>query len=240
MVSDLRAPESAFLLLLQSSLAAMALIALVLLMRRWTYMRLRPRIMSLVWLLVLVKLLVPVVPDNPLNLYQWVPHLAQGERGARMEPTAQASVKPVDSAPHKASENAAAISGTVAHAPEADAASGEPKPASRAASSSDIWLLAGSLAWSGGCLAFILIGTIAGLRYRRRMTASVPIADPEVRAVLQACLERLGIRRAIAVYEHDRLAGPCLYGLLKPAIYLPGAWRLNRMPASSRIFCCTN
>lgn len=224
----MRTLETIFILMLQASLTSAALIALALLVRRWTGVRLQPRLMSLVWLLVLAKLLIPAVPASPLNLYQLIPGLPQQAQVVRPA-SAHATGTPPPAAAQVAPAAGEAASAVAAAANAAQAATGVQAAAGAAAgvparaphTAAGLWLKAGSLVWLAGALALALAGVVAALRYRRHLQASVPADEPGLVSALAACRKRLGIRRPIAVYAHDAISGPCLYGLVKPAIYLP-------------------
>lgn len=82
-------------------------------------------------------------------------------------------------------------------------------------------LAVSTLVWLGGLLFFASYSLFFTLKFRSRVGTSRQSDNPEVLSVLAACLEKLGIRQTIPVYETSSLRSPCLYGLMKPRIYLP-------------------
>ena len=65
--------ESIFSLLLTASLASTVIILPLLLIRKLFYKSLRSPVFHLLWFLVLVKLLVPIVPQSPISLFNLMP-----------------------------------------------------------------------------------------------------------------------------------------------------------------------
>lgn len=215
--------EAIFLLLLQASIGSSALIALVLLLRRWREGRLLPRVMPLLWLLVLVKLLVPALPETPFNLFRVVPALVQEASSAVSEAPAESAASgpaslPAAAQPADPGAEASAISTADSDKPTAAAA---PDPAASALS---LWLTLGALVWLAGMLALGGTGLYAALRFRRILTHAVPVQAASVLFALEACRQRLDIRRRIGLYELPGRAGPFVYGWMRPAVYMPAGF----------------
>ncbi|MBD2870345.1 M56 family metallopeptidase [Paenibacillus arenilitoris] len=226
----MRLLESAFSLLLAASLAASFAILLLLLIRKPLNNRFGPGIVPVLWLLVLVKLLVPLAPESPVSLYNLLPQAVQengiaysgyGGRDAAPEPVRGPAASPLRNEEGSAAATSAGPSRTEeAQSPVSDT-SPRPDAGDSDRDGQGRLLTIASLVWLGGLLALSAGYLFAALRFRKRIIASRKAVDAEILAILEACKARLGIKTDIPVYETSLLRSPCAYGLTKPGIYLP-------------------
>ncbi|MFC5468091.1 M56 family metallopeptidase [Cohnella suwonensis] len=216
----MRLLETIFSITLTASLASTFMILLVLLIRKLFLRRLSPGIILALWLLVLIKLLVPIAPQSPVSLFNLVPQAMhddlswQTDFEFRPEPAASDDGHPIPAA----ASNPASASSSAQVQPDLQSESA-PSAKDRLAQLS--WQSIASLAWLGGLLALGSFYLFIALRFNATMRTSLKLDDEEALSILEACKEQLGIRQPIALYETSRLQSPCLYGLIKPGIYLP-------------------
>ncbi|UQZ84627.1 Regulatory protein BlaR1 [Paenibacillus konkukensis] len=219
--------ETAFDLMWTASLASTIIILLLLLMRRRLYKRLGPRIVHVLWLLVLIKLLVPIAPQSPVSFFNLVP---QNMQDFSFWPKSFQEEHPASSATEMAAAHSETADSSPAPEPqltEEPASIAKPSsfssdyPFEQARDKQPTWFATGSLVWLAGMLSLMMYYLAAALRFHRKTGASRKLDNVEALAVLEACKEKLGITAAIPVYETDCLHSPYIYGLFKPRIYIP-------------------
>ncbi|MBK8098002.1 MAG: M56 family metallopeptidase [Planctomycetes bacterium] len=81
----------------------------------------------------------------------------------------------------------------------------------------DAWFVA----WSVGAVLFLLSGSVASWRQRRRLLAGTVPANRRWHDSLRAVAERMGLRRLPAVRVSATGAGPCVVGIRRAVIVLP-------------------
>lgn len=219
--------ETAFTLLFTASVASTVILLLLLIIRKLFQKHLKPRVVYILWFLVLIKLLVPLAPQSPVSLFNVLPQMFPMERNSD-----QKSIQPT----HQ-SENG---SSTEIQNNETDAKNQlpelTPNPAEELGSSfvtrssqdhstgitnGLTWLSIGSLVWLVGLLCLGGYYLLSALIFRRRVGNSLQIENTKVLNVLEACKRKLNIKKRIYAYETSHLRSPCLYGLWKPRIYFP-------------------
>ena len=192
---------------------ATALTLALLLVRRLAKGRVPARAWRAVWLVLALRLALPVdvsLPKAPVQM-ELPPALVQHQEAA---PRRQGTAMP------GREEGIAAVPAGVSPAQEGAAAPApaprEQEPAARPAAQVD-WAALLAVVWAAGAAVYLLaqLGVyaafLAGLRRSRR-----PLRDE---AALSAAREAFG--GPLPVYESDRAASPMLVGLLRPALYLP-------------------
>lgn len=161
--------------------------------------RLPPMLRHALWLVVFVRLLIPVLPASPWSLLALGGHL-EGV-GADWLPGLNPDL--LDGP-----------AGAVAAGAEAVAAGGGPALAEGA------WAAVGAV-WLLGLL--VLCGRAARqeLRLRRRLQGTPPANDPDVLASLAEARRACGVTRRVPVLESQAVTSPALHGSLRPRILLP-------------------
>ncbi|QJC54047.1 M56 family metallopeptidase [Paenibacillus albicereus] len=231
----MRMLETIVLLLLQASIGSSALIALVLLVRRWREGPMLPRMLPLLWLLVLVKLLVPALPATPLQLMPHVAGLSGPSSPALQEPSSAGAVTAsAEQAAPGLPEGAGLASADFSDSASPAGAGLHPatpmQQASGEAAAGGAWLRIAAFAWLAGLIALSSIGLFAALRFRHRLKQAIPVTESAVLRQLDALSGQLGLRRRVRLYEHADRSGPCVYGLMRPAIYLPAGFAVEADP----------
>lgn len=84
--------ETAFTLLFTASVASTVILLLLLIIRKLFQKHLKPRVVYILWFLVLIKLLVPIAPQSPMSLFNVLPQMFPMERNSdqqSIQPTHQ-------------------------------------------------------------------------------------------------------------------------------------------------------
>ncbi len=77
------------------------------------------------------------------------------------------------------------------------------------------------LVWLSGfgiCFAFL---SSTYLRTWKRISASMPCLSDDILAMVEECSKTLGLRRPVEVYMSDLPGAPCTFGIFKPRLVLP-------------------
>ncbi|NUU60976.1 M56 family metallopeptidase [Paenibacillus agri] len=215
---------SGFSALMESTIAASIVILLILLIQSVFRKALSARIRHLLWLLVIIRLLVPVFPESSLSIFHVLDYSRtfqeklwhQSER-AELEtivPSQQLSKSPLPQA--SITEEINAIS------PE----EGEllpPKSFTETAAAGTVPLVLriATIIWCIGMIVLLLnlllfMGWMARLRKQL-----LPVSDSGVLAVLDEVRRHYKIARNIPLYTGHSTPSPYLSGLLRPWIYIP-------------------
>lgn len=147
------------------------------------------------WLLVFVRLALPVMPASPSSLLSL------------------------------AASDGTVLSGLTAGAPARDLAQGRPhsRPtgASAGESSAPPWVAATGALWFLGLVTLIARRGNASFRLRRHLWRAPPVTDERALRLLAEARGRLGLSRRVALHASPRFRGPALVGGLRPRIVLP-------------------
>ena len=213
--------ESFFLALLRASWQASVLIVLVLVLRWGLRKAMPPEWRSWFWMLVLVRLALPVSLESPLSIFNYStlkvpvalhestplsPQSAQPYPEGALEMQAQAVNPALD-------RDSYATGGAVTQssAPEA--------PQVRSVSPKAI--LAG--VWCLGVLVLALRVFLGHRRLARRLRDNPASTNPMLLEMLYGCAQELGLRRSPALIETDIVCSPAIFGMLWPKLLLPSS-----------------
>ncbi len=210
------------------------LIVLVLAVQRLLRSRLSPGWQYALWLTVLVRLALPVLPESPLSLFNYARWGWETERQASealaAHPQPNPELAPATPAPAVAPQVALPVR------PVNQAETQIPVPARPmelpSASPPPVLTPAPVLAlrsWPRALAALWLVGVaVLGLRlvwtnwrFARRLSGRVPVTDPAVLAVLEECREVMGVRSHLALLEVPEVDSPALFGGLRLKLLLP-------------------
>ncbi|SFL00644.1 bla regulator protein blaR1 [Paenibacillus sp. 1_12] len=220
--------ETMFSLLLTASLASTVILLLVLLIRKLFNKHLSPRVVHILWFLVLIKLLVPIAPQSAISLFNLLPQAMQVEWNSNqknMSPNYSSDSDSSTIRPLKNNEENILLSESIPNRTEQTASAiVSPSPQNQGYEKNQhglTWLTIALLIWFGGVLFLGGYYLFSALIFRTRVGESRKLDNQEILTVLEACKKKLNIRRQIHTYETNHLRSPCLYGLWKPRIYLP-------------------
>lgn len=198
-----------------------AMIVVVLIVRALFLHRLPKTAFMALWVIVLVRLLVPISIPAPANVWSMIEDglvNAGIEAAATLEEPVDAAAGPSDpseASPSTGLRSDPASGGTF---PGTDAATQEdagaaPSPTGAAAPG---WIGVVNFVWIGGCVAvgaFMLAGY---LRHARRFAAAVPVTRGEAREWLAAH----PLRRPLQIKE-TAVPSPLTVGVFRPVILVP-------------------
>lgn len=185
--------EGVFGWLLAASWQASVLALLVLALQALLRGRLNPRWRYALWLLVVLRLILPVLPESALSLFQFAPTPAP----ALLRPVTEPLFTPI--APTS---------------PAITAPSTEPDRPLTVYS-----LLA--LGWLAGVLVLFGLTWEANRRFARQVARSPGITDPLLLDLFLAAKAELGVRRSIRLVENQQVQSPAIMGLFSPTLLLP-------------------
>jgi beta-lactamase regulating signal transducer with metallopeptidase domain len=195
---------------LEASWQASLVIVLILLLRPLLGFRVPARWRPLLWMLALVRLLVPafLLPPNPASLQNL--------------PVANRPLAHVEQALGKSSTNpvpARGASPAMLDVEEGIDASAPGSPI-RYATPQNWWGLAAKV-WLGGACLFAVWLLGGAMNLRRRVARGASDIDPGVAAIWLACCRKVPVRRPPRLVVTDAVASPALVGIIRPSLLLP-------------------
>jgi len=185
--------EAVFGWLLAASWQASVLVLFVLLIQGMLGARLNPRWRYALWLLVLLRLVLPTLPESTLSLFQFAPQPPVSLIAPVTEPIFPTAPLP---------------------APPIDLPSPEPiHPFSLYS------LLA--LVWLAGAMILLVLTWHVNRQFARQMRNSPETTDPDLLKLLATTKTELGLRRSIRLIECAQVESPAIMGLFHPTLLLP-------------------
>ncbi len=225
-------PDFIFKAFVSSSLSAVIILVLILLIRKQRWHRPSPKTMQLLWMLALVKLLIPVAPESPISLFNLLPQpiaewqlenqtsmLHLGSTSAFLAGTEQntAEAQSANELQQYSPQIAAAPSGADKHIAAGSQTSSSYENSHKPFS----WFKAAGWIWLCGILIISCYYLVVHIRFRGRLLSSRELAGAQTSSILEEVRKGLGITRAIPVYEAEDIRSPFLYGVWKSEIYIP-------------------
>jgi bla regulator protein blaR1 len=216
--------ETLFYLMLTASLASTVIILPLLLTRKLLFNRLGPRILHVLWILVLIKLLVPIAPQSPVSLFNLIPHDINWPAWTAEQPLSSEN-KMEPSLTVMNSETTTNVNPAIVPKQTEEPSSIVNPPLQpytyEERDHPNKMLTIGSIVWLAGILFLSTYYLYVVLRFKKRVGVSCELENHELLSILEDCKTKLGITRTIPIYETTRLHSPCIYGLTRPRIYLP-------------------
>ncbi len=210
--------------LLQTTLIASVVICLILLIQKTLGSRLGPRWCHALWLVLVIRMVMPWAPSSRLSLSNLIPTLDRPIQ--RQQPMESAEQKKV-SAPEQTAETPEAIPGQepeseidiqTSFAPKPPAITnveGESKP--RLASLRRVL----PILWLAGAVvigAYLLVSNFALWRIVKR---DRPLINQAMLELFEECKARIGVQTLVVVVPSDRIKSPALFGFIRPRLLLP-------------------
>lgn len=197
--------------LLETSLYAAVVAGAILLFRALFHKSISPRLQYLAWLLLILRLLLPVTIESGFHVGSLFPQPAIEAVSAQAPaPGAVPAVQPSQAdAPTQA-----------AHAPISPIPRAEtPAPATKKAD----WYAVAFGVWLSGMGLFALWMGFVKLRFYRRMRAHRLETPAEAAALYAACQKELGIKRPMPLWVVDATISPGIVHFAGPVLLLPAA-----------------
>lgn len=211
-----------FLVVIDVTAAASIVILLVMAITKWFHRHMSARFVDMLWLIVLVRLVVPVFPSSPVSVF----HLFQ--MGFDLKPAVSQLYATVQ-VPHdsestqwKGSQNQSMNGpGTT------DLLSIEGRPSQEFVNREifvhtyPVSLQIVSVVWLSGAIAFSGYLILFMRKMRQQRDKLHLVDDPRVLSIMNDCRLRFGIRKPLPVYAGNYAKSPYLSGIFHPWMYLP-------------------
>jgi bla regulator protein BlaR1 len=184
-----------FTWLWRASWQASVIVVLVLLVQGLLRRRLTPRWRHGLWVLVVLRLVLPISVRSPISLFSWFE--SQSPSGAAPAAT---DIRPLG--PKKSDPLAAVI-------PNVNLlAKAQVGPVLR-------W------AWLAGALTLPLCLIMGNYRLGRKVREQRLVTDGAVLSLLEDCKQEMGVRTPLALVETNLVTSPSLFGFIRPRLLLP-------------------
>ncbi|WP_336775458.1 M56 family metallopeptidase [Paenibacillus sp. MMO-58] len=203
-----------FAWILSASLMASVLVVLILAAKGLLRDKLKPRWGYLLWLLLILRLVLPWAPESPISMYNIVHLFAEKNHfAAANETIITPAVKP---------ETEGVNPTQLTQSPQDTLAAIQKDPAIKKSATSAAPLQVASIVWLVGAVVFLGMMFRANLRFARKIKGEKAIMDPGIAALFESCKEDMNLRRRITLIRTNRVSSPTLFGLFKPKLLLPG------------------
>lgn len=206
---------SVFECVLKSSWQAAVLVCLVLAVQRVFARSISARWRYSLWLLVVLRLLIPVAPESVFSIYNLAPQQPNDLRAARRVP--------LDLPLAQIDRSADARSPITSPADSSRGAAARP-PAPTRPISALLWLIG---AWLSGTGVFAASVVWQIVRFARRVRRYPCLNDDEVHEVLSEAKRMVGTNAVVRVVETSETPVPAMFGMIRPRLLLPQNFRTN-------------
>jgi len=223
--------------LARTSVAAGMLVVLVFAAQRLFHRQLTPRWRCLLWMLVAVRLLLPLSLSSDFSVFNLMPAWAPPE-SVRPGITASlpASVASGQNPRFAKPEGAETIIDQrlvpSKKLPTADIHA--PAAANPAVQRARAWGVGIFAVWLAGTLLLVGRVMVSSLRLWRRAMRWQPVREPGAIAALQDCCTRLRLSHPPALCESLEFGSPALHGLFRPRLLLPKGFTARFSPLELR------
>jgi len=210
--------------LLQTTLSASVVIGLILVAQRVLGGKLGPRWRHALWLVLLIRLVLPGIFPSQINLLSLVPSF---DRQIEQKQPIEAGERQETSQPSKVSEKAIA-----AQKQESDVGRQEqmiPKPgilASLQSKSQSWWAKLRQILpvfWLGGALVIGMYLLMSNFFLWRIIKRERPLLNQKTLELFEECKEQMNVYTLAAIVPSARVKSPALFGFLRPRLLLPKA-----------------
>jgi beta-lactamase regulating signal transducer with metallopeptidase domain len=223
--------------ILELTLSASVIVLVLILVKRIGRYKLHPRIMRYLWLVLLVKLLLPFSLPSPASIENWTDvYLYEKPYGVNKVLTAAASgwyelgkqwdkkEKPRTTKVYKEGQ---IVEAPVVIQDEETLRSGLQVQAMNRV------LTAMGAVWLSGCAIYGVRVFIANLRMRRSFAGGLECGDGVVLQLLERCKAEAGVKGRVRLVKSGCIF-PALYGVCRPRIILPYDYKERYEPAELR------
>ena len=193
--------------ILYSSLIASIIIVLFLIVKKCLHNRLSGRVYHIMWLLVLIRLMMPFEIESPYSITGIFPETSsifyypqeyissQVDGYSRTEILNSNEFQKLDGGYYDKEKTGYYF----------------------------LWNLGFlSIVWLTGVTAIVLFAGIMIIRFKRRSKEFERVYDTQITELMQQCCVRLRIKKDIPLYLDTYFRSPCIAGIFSTSIYLPG------------------
>ncbi|MGB2863031.1 MAG: M56 family metallopeptidase [Sedimentisphaerales bacterium] len=187
--------------LLWASLQGTVLIVLIVLIQIILRRRLPVRWHYIIWLLLLIRLAIPWLPESKMSIFNLVPRSVQ--QGRIIESFAQS--------------RSAETMGFYMHARSASA----PQTTEESETFSVKFVRMLPALWFVGTVLLAGYVCMRSINMWRTVKRERPITDSEILDLLEDCKMQMGVETILAVVVSDKIKSPALFGFIRPRLLLP-------------------
>lgn len=170
----------------------------------------RPRLAYMLWMLVILKALVPPVWSSPTGIFSWILANSRAAQAGDTGSTVVTLSVPLEATKTVDDGRRSTVAAKAASDDDSDLGMDEVQVKIAILS---VWL-SGSLL----CTAFVIGKQIACSMLIRRSSI---VADESYESSLAELSRRLGVKQAVRLLVTSRPIGPVVFGLLRPTLLLP-------------------
>ncbi|MBY0086627.1 M56 family metallopeptidase [Brevibacillus brevis] len=215
-----------FLWVFDATIGASLVALMVIATKKIFHHRISARLHHALWLIVLIRLLFPFLPNSPVSIFNiWQvgvdsiknavsPHspVANDASQKEIEQNSKQTNSPQNNKTNQP-ENQKLLDPSLSHQIKID-----PDPVEN---NHILGVKIAAIVWLVGC--FSLLGFMCAymLRTRSRMSSLKIETDPQVISILDDCRKRFGITKPIPIYSGSYRKSPHISGVIHPWIYCP-------------------
>ena len=215
-----------FLWFMESTLAASVIMLLIMAVQKFFRQHISAHMLHILWLIVLVRLLVPVFPNSPVSifhLFQLAPEMTQVAMTNSSYTENQLTQQLVVDNQARLFPRNITYGLLLGNQPISENISSleTENEVALPVYTYSVSLQIISVLWLTGVVALILHLIVSLLKMRRKRNVYKLVTDPQIVSVINHCREKFGIKKSIPVYMGSTEKSPYISGLLYPWIYIP-------------------
>ncbi|USG65486.1 M56 family metallopeptidase [Brevibacillus ruminantium] len=214
----------AFLLFVDATFASSAVALVVMVVLKLFRHRLTPRIRHIIWLIVLVRMLVPVLPASPISMFSLLDigtRLEQSFSAQKPEPQAATTdlqqTIPLPIPPTPIEKLPADNKGPSEERTSDENRIGHLQTPSTYPAAVQI----ASVVWLTGVIGFMLYLSTFLVRMQLKRKELRLVTEPHILSIMIKSCRLYGLQKPIPVYTGNFVSSPFVSGLFRPYIYLP-------------------
>ncbi|MGK5509945.1 M56 family metallopeptidase [Brevibacillus formosus] len=213
-----------FLWFFYSTLAASTVALLVMTIQKLFHHHLSARLQHALWLIVLVRLLFPDLPNSSASIFNIALHIKNAVSIIHLDEYHSSNEISRNSEEKKIQQNDLNMATEKNHAmPETLSVQEGAQPLLSFSDQYPLVLPIISTIWFGGTVTFITYLCSYLLRMRKRAKRLTPVTDPRILSVMEECQRKFDIKKPVPLYTGDYAKSPCIFGLIHPWIFIPEA-----------------
>jgi len=210
--------------LLQTTVIASLVICLILLIQRIMGGKLGPRWCHTLWLVLLIRMILPWSPSSRVSLSNLIPSLQRQTQSQQSSGTVE--VQEV-STPEQASEAPETITSQESESELVTQEQAAPRPRTlvnaEAQSGPRLVLLRRILPvlWLAGAMVIGFYLLVSDLALWRIVKRDRPLLNQSMLELFEECKAQMGVQSLVVVVPSDRVRSPGLFGFVRPRLLLP-------------------
>ena len=215
--------------LITTTIQASIIICIVMAVKVVFSSRLAPRWHYWLWLLVIVRMVLPSAPQSVFSVFNLIPSRTQVSQNNEVLPMqaetgAVADKYEIEPAPQTVAENSGLGENTAAVLEEtvvSDAGSDQAEPVTVINKTPFDFTGLLAFVWITGTVILGLYVFAGNVRLWRIVRQQRPVTDSGVLDLLEDCKRQMNLHTYLSVVETDRVSSPALFGFLRPRLLLP-------------------